>query len=98
MAPCGITGYRPSGPARRGEVWYSWPRGRRLRLLRDALPAPGQPNFPRTFDLLIVDEAHNVAPSGSGKYATDSERTHTIRTLVPHFEHRLFLSATPHNG
>ena len=25
-------------------------------------------------------------------------RTAAIRTLVPHFEHRLFLTATPHNG
>src|SRR5207248_2753892 len=35
---------------------------------------------------------------GTGRYATDSDRTHAIRLLVPHFEHRLFLSATPHNG
>ena len=34
-------------------------------------------------DLLIVDEAHNVAPSGRGKYATDSQRTVAIRTLAP---------------
>ena len=46
----------------------------------------------------LVDRAHNVAPSGSGKYATDSQRTQTIRLLAPHFEHKLFLSATPHNG
>ena len=31
-------------------------------------------------------------------YALDSLRTDAIRTLAPHFEHRLFLSATPHNG
>jgi len=73
-------------------------RERPMRLFREVLPAPGKPAFPRTFDLLIVDEAHNVAPSGTGRYATDSERTHAIRTLVPHFEHKLFLSATPHNG
>jgi hypothetical protein len=47
---------------------------------------------------MIVDEAHNVAPSGRGKYATDSMRTLVIRSLAPHFEHKLFLSATPHNG
>jgi len=73
-------------------------RERPLRLFREVLPAPGKPVFPRTFDLLIVDEAHNVAPSGSGRYATDSDRTHAIRLLVPHFEHKLFLTATPHNG
>ena len=73
-------------------------RERPLRLFRDVLPAPGRPIFPRTFDLLIVDEAHNVAPSGGGRYATDSDRTHAVRLLAPHFEHKLFLTATPHNG
>ncbi len=43
-----------------------------MRLLRDVLPPV--PTYPRTFDLLIVDEAHNVAPAGRGKYTTDSQR------------------------
>ncbi|MCT7953083.1 DISARM system SNF2-like helicase DrmD [Ancylothrix sp. C2] len=73
-------------------------RDRPLRLFRELLPAEGEPLYPRRFDLLIVDEAHNVAPSGGGKYAVDSLRTATIRLLVPHFEHKLFLTATPHNG
>ncbi|CAN7180160.1 DISARM system SNF2-like helicase DrmD [Caballeronia sp. LjRoot31] len=73
-------------------------RERPLRLMREALPAPGQPIYPRRFDMLVVDEAHNVAPSGTGRYATDSQRTAAIRLLTPHFEHKLFLSATPHNG
>jgi superfamily II DNA or RNA helicase len=73
-------------------------RERPLRLMRDVLPAAGQPTYPRRFDMLVVDEAHNVAPSGAGKYATDSQRTQAIRLLAPHFEHKLFLSATPHNG
>lgn len=73
-------------------------RERPLRLMREVLPAAGQPSYPRRFDMLLVDEAHNVAPSGSGKYATDSQRTQAIRLLSPHFEHKLFLSATPHNG
>lgn len=73
-------------------------RDRPLRLFRELLPADGEPLYPRRFDLLIVDEAHNVAPSGGGKYAVDSLRTATIRLLVPHFEHKLFLTATPHNG
>ena len=38
-------------------------------------PAEGESIYPRRFDLLIVDEAHNCAPSGRGKYATDSLRT-----------------------
>jgi superfamily II DNA or RNA helicase len=73
-------------------------RERPLRLMREALPAEGEPTYPRRFDLLIVDEAHNVAPSGAGQYATDSLRTLAIRALAPHFEHKLFLTATPHNG
>ncbi|WP_373528946.1 DISARM system SNF2-like helicase DrmD, partial [Nostoc sp.] len=73
-------------------------RDRPLRLLRELLPAEGEPIYPRRFDLLIVDEAHNIAPSGTGKYAVDSQRTAAIRLLVPHFEHKLFLTATPHNG
>lgn len=71
---------------------------RMLRLFGEALPAEGESTYPRRFDLLIVDEAHNVAPSGRGKYATDSQRTLAIRRLAPHFEHKLFLTATPHNG
>ncbi len=73
-------------------------RDRPLRLFRELLPAEGEAIYPRRFDLMVVDEAHNVAPSGSGKYAIDSMRTAAIRTLVPHFEHKLFLTATPHNG
>ncbi len=73
-------------------------RDRPMRLMREALPAEGETVYPRRFDLLLVDEAHNVAPPGRGKYAIDSLRTAAIRTLAPHFEHKLFLTATPHNG
>ncbi len=73
-------------------------RERPMRLLREVLPPEGELAYPRRFDLLIVDEAHNIAPSGRGRYATDSLRTDAIRTLAPHFEHKLFLTATPHNG
>ncbi len=73
-------------------------RERPLRLLSEILPQEGQSVYPRTFDLLIVDEVHNVAPSGRGHYATDSLRTLVIRRLAPHAEHKIFLSATPHNG
>jgi ERCC4-related helicase len=48
--------------------------------------------------LLILDEAHNAAPASGSKYAIDSHVTRAIRELAPKFEHRLFLSATPHNG
>jgi SNF2 family DNA or RNA helicase len=67
-----------------------------MRYMRDVIPLV--PTYPRKFDLLIVDEAHNIAPSGSGNYALDSLRTQAIRTIAPHFEHRLFLTATPDNG
>jgi len=73
-------------------------RDRALGLFREVLPAEGESIYPRRFDLLIVDEAHNIAPSGGGKYAVDSQRTGAIRLLAPHFEHKLFLTATPHNG
>src|SRR5712671_2513604 len=73
-------------------------RERPLRSFRETLPSGDQPTYPRAYDLLIIDEAHNVAPSGRGKYATDSMRTLAIRSMTPHFEHKLFLSATPHNG
>ncbi|MDB9311804.1 DISARM system SNF2-like helicase DrmD [Spirulina sp. CS-785/01] len=48
--------------------------------------------------MLILDEAHNVAPATSTKYAIDSKLTKTMRDIAPRFEHKLFLSATPHNG
>jgi SNF2 family DNA or RNA helicase len=48
--------------------------------------------------LLILDEAHNAAPASGAKYAVDSQLTRTVREIAPRFEHKLFLSATPHNG
>ena len=86
--------------------WTSFPRliasvdwiksGEPLRMLRDILPV--RANYPRKFDILVVDEAHNVAPAGSAHYALESQRTQFIRKIAPHFQHRLFLTATPHNG
>jgi ERCC4-related helicase len=48
--------------------------------------------------MLILDEAHNAAPASSSRYAIDSQLTKTVREIAPRFEHKLFLSATPHNG
>ncbi|MDM9383358.1 DISARM system SNF2-like helicase DrmD [Chlorogloeopsis sp. ULAP01] len=48
--------------------------------------------------MLILDEAHNAAPASGAKYAVDSQLTRTVRDIAPRFEHKLFLSATPHNG
>lgn len=47
------------------------------------------------WDLLIVDECHHFAPR-SGSRA--SQRTRMLREIRFLFEHRLFASATPHNG
>jgi len=73
-------------------------RERPRRLFKETLPAEGESIYPRRYDVLIVDEAHDCAPAGRGKYATDSDRTNAIRLIAPHFEHKLFLTATPHNG
>ena len=48
--------------------------------------------------LLILDEAHHAAPSSGGRYGIETRFTRAIRDLGGRFEHRLFLSATPHNG
>ena len=48
--------------------------------------------------LLILDEAHHAAPSSAGRYGIETKITRAARDLCPRFEHRLFLSATPHNG
>ena len=52
----------------------------------------------RPGSLLIFDEAHHAAPSSDNRYAIDSRITRAVREIAPRFEHRLFLSATPHNG
>lgn len=70
--------------------------GEGLRTMRDVLPP--HVGYPRKFDLLLVDEAHNVAPAAGAHYALESQRTRCIRLLSPHFQHHLFLTATPHNG
>ena len=47
------------------------------------------------WDLLIVDECHNLLPAPFGE---DSDLSRMLARVAPQFEHRLFLSATPHNG
>lgn len=86
--------------------WSSFPRlitsmdwmksGDGLRLIKDILPP--HTTYPRKFDILVIDEAHNIAPSAASRYALPSQRTRLVRMIAPHFEHRLFLSATPHTG
>lgn len=88
-------------------VSMAWlPTLRAQRLLRDVYAEVDDTSTARrfAFDALVVDEAHHVAPSsptavGGGRgYAVDSQRTKATRALARVCEHRLFLSATPHNG
>ena len=88
-------------------VSMAWLPGLRAqRLLRDVYADANDTASERryAFDLLVVDEAHHVAPaspsaaSGFRGYAVDSNRTRATRALAEKCEHRLFLSATPHNG
>ena len=48
--------------------------------------------------LLILDEAHHAAPASGGRFGIESKFTRAVRGIAHRFEHRLFLSATPHNG
>ena len=88
-------------------VSMAWlPSMRAQRLLRAVYADVQDASTARryAFDVLIVDEAHHVAPasptavSGFRGYAVDSQRTVATRALAEKCEHRLFLSATPHNG
>lgn len=88
-------------------VSMAWlPQVRAQRLLRDVYAQATNPKSGKryAFDILAVDEAHHVAPSnpsaiaGGRGYAIDTQRTIAVRQLADKCEHRLFLSATPHNG
>jgi superfamily II DNA or RNA helicase len=88
-------------------VSMAWlPQIRAQRLLRDVYAQATNPKTGKryAFDVLVVDEAHHVAPSSpsvfaSGRgYAVDTQRTVAVRQIAEKCEHRLFLSATPHNG
>ncbi|HXL88809.1 MAG TPA: DISARM system SNF2-like helicase DrmD [Streptosporangiaceae bacterium] len=88
-------------------VSMAWlPSMRAQRLLRAVYADARDTSSARryAFDVLIVDEAHHVAPAspaaaiGFRGYAVDSQRTVATRALAEKCEHRLFLSATPHNG
>ena len=63
------------------------------RFLAACQTPDGSPHLP--WDLLIVDECHNLMPSAVGE---DSGLCRMLRQVAAQFEHRLFLSATPHNG
>ncbi|MEU8178607.1 DISARM system SNF2-like helicase DrmD [Microbispora hainanensis] len=81
-------------------ISLQWLRTPRVgRLLDEVLTSENR--YPGFFDLLVVDEVHHCAPaaprSGRG-LAKDSQQTRVIRRVGEHSQHRLFLSATPHNG
>ncbi|HWK25185.1 MAG TPA: DISARM system SNF2-like helicase DrmD [Solirubrobacter sp.] len=88
-------------------VSMAWlPQVRAQRLLREVYGRVANPKTGsrHAFDIVVVDEAHHVAPSspsavaGGRGYAVDTQRTVAVRQLAEKCEHRLFLSATPHNG
>ena len=68
------------------------------RLFEELLAKEQRGKGLKPWDLLILDEAHNAAPAGRGQYVRDSDRTALLRAVADHFEHKLFLTATPHNG
>jgi hypothetical protein len=79
-------------------VSMAWlPTLRARRLLRDVYAQVGEAGSARrfAFDVLVVDEAHHIAPSspsatGGGRgYAVDSQRTLATRELAKVCEHRL---------
>ena len=79
------------------------PQVRAQRLLRDVYAQASNPKSGKrfAFDILVVDEAHHVAPSsppaiaGGRGYAVDTQRTVAVRQLADKCEHRLFLSRHP---
>lgn len=89
----------------RGFSVNPWATGSRFiishRLLTDETYVAGLRDVLGVFRpraLLILDEAHHAAPASGAKYAVDSQFTRAVRHLAERFEHRLFLTATPHNG
>jgi ERCC4-related helicase len=89
----------------RGFSVNPWTTGSRFiishRLLTDEVYAAGLRGVLGEFRaraLFILDEAHHAAPSAGVRYAVSSQLTKAVRELAELFEHRLFLTATPHNG
>ncbi|MFI5023821.1 MAG: DISARM system SNF2-like helicase DrmD [Alphaproteobacteria bacterium] len=89
----------------RGFSVNPWTTGSRFiishRLLTDEVYVAGLRDVLGDFRaraLFILDEAHHAAPSAGVRYAVSSQLTKAVRELAERFEHRLFLTATPHNG
>ena len=82
-----------------------WRTHSRFLVSHRLLSAPGYADPMREWlgpllpgSLLILDEAHHAAPSSGGRYGIETKFTRAVHDLSERFEHRLFLSATPHNG
>jgi len=81
-------------------ISLQWLRTPRIQRLLDEVLTT-ETRHPGFFDLLVVDEAHHCAPPAPARdrgYAVDSKQTRAVRRMGEHSQHRLFLSATPHNG
>lgn len=81
-------------------ISLQWLRTPRVQRLLDEVLTPDT-RHPGFIDLLVVDEAHHCAPPAPARrkgYAVDSKQTEAVRRLGEHSQHRVFLSATPHNG
>ncbi len=81
-------------------ISLQWLRTPRVQRLLDEVLTP-QARYPGYIDLLVVDEAHHCAPPAPPRatgYPVDSKQTQAVRRLGEYSQHRLFLSATPHNG
>jgi hypothetical protein len=64
---------------------------------RGAHARGGHPGY---FDMLIVDQAHHCAPPAparSTRLRHRQRQTQAVRRVGEHSQHRLLLSATPHN-
>ena len=88
-------------------VSMAWlPQVRCQRLLRDVYAQAKNPMLGKrfTFDVLIVDEAHHVAPSspsaiaGGRGYSVDTPAHRCGSPARRHVRAPPVLSATPHNG
>jgi len=64
-----------------------------LKAFLEGAAEPARPHAP--WDLLVVDEAHHLAPRARGP---ETLLTQMLRTVAPWFDHRVFLTATPHDG
>jgi superfamily II DNA or RNA helicase len=64
-----------------------------LKEFLEGSATPARPHAP--WDLLVVDEAHHLAPRARGP---ETLLTKMLRAVAPWFDHRVFLTATPHDG